>query len=1213
MRWLLAGLGGVVLLLLLTLAGLWLLVSTNSGSSWVLERVLNRLNTGGQLTVAVGETEGTLLRGLKVEQVNWHQGPAEVALRSLEAEWNPFSLLAGRLIIARLAAEELQVSVSPSTPRQPGEALLAEFSLNPLPVNLQLDQLTVTAADIVVGDFNYHLDRLQLGAALTGRNLELTALQLQSPLLDADGEATLELNGRLPLSATLNWHYRGDLLTALHGDWTEAAGAAAIQGDWQSLSLENQWQLPLQFASRGALQTGLYDAEAGLNFDFQHETGALQLPYAVLADTGFSAVQLRTAGSIDRLQLELATRLLVPGYPEYAGLATGLLADAALQIDQLQLTSDTGSLQSSGTIQLSSPVSGSFDYQLVEAQPLDYAPGSLPVLLENLRSNGTLEFVVRDAGVDGELRVAAVDARLGDYDVTGAGSLRRQDSQWFLDDLQLNSVGTQVAVKGSLGDELDLDWQLEVGELGQLLSGAAGAVSGQGQLQGPATEPDLQFIAQGQGLAYGPWRLADTRMQANGQAGRYTASLTIRGLEYPNGNFNEQIENLTLQLNGSRAQHLLQGTLHSNRGDLELEASGGFVAEGWRDWRGSVNRADFSSAFGHWQTDQTANVTVAGTQLTLSEACWRREVARVCLRGSGDAAADFSLNATLRDLPLELFNAAVDPATTADLSGLPHLPDNVSLAGMLEADLSFALHDSRNYDADVNLRSNETVLTVRSSPDNDDAEADESGEQQYLINTLQAEGQARNNSWTVNGLMDFSRGDIDDTDLNLQGRMTADLAVDPDLNLAGRVSLDVGDLGWLAALVPDINNVAGQLRGEAQLAGTVTEPQWRNGEFDILGGAATVPALGIQIFDVQARLSSPTTQAIALDGSARSGSGSLQFNGNLDELWSPQRHLLLVVTGSDFQLLDRDDIGLTVTPGLRITANQQAVNLSGELLIPQLDLTVSSLSESAVEVSRDAVIVSYPPDRPDLARSIAAEENTFYNIPVTTDLLVTLGDAVNFTGFGLNARLDGELSIRQGEDSANLTYGELTVQEGTYNAYNTELTLERGKLLFFGAYDNPALDIRAAREVENLTAGLQINGTLKNINSQLYSSPALPDNDIIAVLITGKPFAQISQQDGAMLLSAVAGLGLERGEGLTNQIRDKLGLDALSVDSTGDINNSILTIGKYLSPSLFVRYGVGLFDSQSTVAVDYKVSDNITLQAESGEYQSVDLSYRIER
>jgi hypothetical protein len=155
--------------------------------------------------------------------------------------------------------------------------------------------------------------------------------------------------------------------------------------------------------------------------------------------------------------------------------------------------------------------------------------------------------------------------------------------------------------------------------------------------------------------------------------------------------------------------------------------------------------------------------------------------------------------------------------------------------------------------------------------------------------------------------------------------------------------------------------------------------------------------------------------------------------------------------------------------------------------------------------------------------------------------------------------LDGELTIRQGDSGANLTYGELSVLEGTYSAYNTELTLEHGKLLFFGAYDNPALDVRAVRRVEELTAGLQINGTLKNINSQLYSSPSLPDNDIIAVLITGKPFAQIGHQDGAMLLGAVAGLGLERGEGLTNQIRDKLGLDALSVDSTGDLNNSTLT------------------------------------------------------
>ena len=97
------------------------------------------------------------------------------------------------------------------------------------------------------------------------------------------------------------------------------------------------------------------------------------------------------------------------------------------------------------------------------------------------------------------------------------------------------------------------------------------------------------------------------------------------------------------------------------------------------------------------------------------------------------------------------------------------------------------------------------------------------------------------------------------------------------------------------------------------------------------------------------------------------------------------------------------------------------------------------------------------------------------------------------------------------------------------------------------------------------------------------------------------------------MIGAIAKLGLSRSEGLTDQVRNRLGLDVLAVDASDDINNSVLTIGKYLTPDIFIRYGIGLFDSQSKVAVDYTITERIKLQAESGEYQSVDVIYSVER
>src|SRR5690606_10341126 len=149
-------------------------------------------------------------------------------------------------------------------------------------------------------------------------------------------------------------------------------------------------------------------------------------------------------------------------------------------------------------------------------------------------------------------------------------------------------------------------------------------------------------------------------------------------------------------------------------------------------------------------------------------------------------------------------------------------------------------------------------------------------------------------------------------------------------------------------------------------------------------------------------------------------------------------------------------------------------------------------------------------------------------IPITAQVRVVLGDEVHFKGFGLTTRLTGDLDITQRATGAPLAYGELAVQEGSFSTYGRTLEIDHGKLLFFGTIDNPALDIRAVRETDDFRVGVQMNGTLRNLRSQLSSTPTLPDGDIISVLVTGRPFAEIGQgsEDSNALIGAITNLGI---------------------------------------------------------------------------------------
>ena len=87
---------------------------------------------------------------------------------------------------------------------------------------------------------------------------------------------------------------------------------------------------------------------------------------------------------------------------------------------------------------------------------------------------------------------------------------------------------------------------------------------------------------------------------------------------------------------------------------------------------------------------------------------------------------------------------------------------------------------------------------------------------------------------------------------------------------------------------------------------------------------------------------------------------------------------------------------------------------------------------------------------------------------------------------------------------------------------------------------------------------------------------------------------------------------MSKSEPLLQQLGDRLGLDELSVNSEGGIEESSLILGKYLNPDLYLGYSQGLFNPEGAVLLRLKLSDSVEVESRSGNEQSVDLFYRLE-
>nr|WP_274520635.1 translocation/assembly module TamB domain-containing protein [Ectothiorhodospira variabilis] len=334
----------------------------------------------------------------------------------------------------------------------------------------------------------------------------------------------------------------------------------------------------------------------------------------------------------------------------------------------------------------------------------------------------------------------------------------------------------------------------------------------------------------------------------------------------------------------------------------------------------------------------------------------------------------------------------------------------------------------------------------------------------------------------------------------------------------------------------------------------------------------------------------------------RSGPGALEVDGEV-QLADGDMPIIINVRGDRFQAARRPDVQALVSPDLRITLIGQRAIVTGQVEIPEARVELVELPPQAVSVSRDELILD-------------DEEEAGEALVVIARVRVILGDDVRISGYGLEARLTGDIAVQDSPGRPTRLVGEVRVAEGRYKAYGQDLTVERGIIVFQGPPENPGLNIRASRSVPayDVVVGLEIGGTLEEPRSRVFSEPPMEDSDALAFLVTGRPLSGAGEGEATDIVSAVAMFGIERGGFITDRIGQEVGLDEFTVDTGTELEDSALMMGKYLSPRLFLRYSVGLFDRVNTVMLRYQLTRTLSLETRSSsEAQSMDLLYRRER
>lgn len=389
--------------------------------------------------------------------------------------------------------------------------------------------------------------------------------------------------------------------------------------------------------------------------------------------------------------------------------------------------------------------------------------------------------------------------------------------------------------------------------------------------------------------------------------------------------------------------------------------------------------------------------------------------------------------------------------------------------------------------------------------------------------------------------------------------------------LDGELDARIEQLELISAFAPAVQDLSGQIIADLEFSGTLDAPAV-GGAVRLQDGAVSIPELAVRIEEIALAAVSDGQGTLDLSGFARSGPGQLQLAGQLQPAVG---ELTVDLEGEDFQVAESADLQALISPDLNFTIEESQARLTGQVVVPEAYISPAGGGGglSRVSTSDDVVLVS-----DEESVEPAAEEE---GLPLYARVRLILGDEVRVEAFDFNGVLEGDLVVVQTPRlAAPQASGAIEVETGEYIIYGQQLQIERGRVMFSNSpLDNPSLDLRVTRTLDTAAApatddgtilvGAQVTGTARNPQLQLFSEPPMPDSTLLSYLTLGR-----------------------------------------APDEAGD---PALSIGRYLTPDLYVGYGIGLFDAVSTFILRYRLSKRLRLQASSsGEQSGADLFYTID-
>lgn len=438
----------------------------------------------------------------------------------------------------------------------------------------------------------------------------------------------------------------------------------------------------------------------------------------------------------------------------------------------------------------------------------------------------------------------------------------------------------------------------------------------------------------------------------------------------------------------------------------------------------------------------------------------------------------------------------------------------------------------------------------------------------------------------------------------------------PDAPISGRINAD-GQLDPVYAFVPMVPPyLTGDVDGVLTLGGTAKALSM-SGTINLEDGRFEEETLGVVLTELQGTAEfayggEGINADLSLVGAGADGrDGAVDLKGTLDIAdGTSALDTRLVLT--DATVVDSPTLKVRTGADLTASGALNDLTISGTIDIGQIDAAIPSLSGSESAANYPEVhVVRVDGEMPDEAD---IENGDGANPQIALDIEIIAQNEIFIRGRGLDSEWAANLDVT-GTAASPVIDGEVRNRRGTFDFAGREFTIDRGTVTFERTDPELArLDARAKYTADDVTAYVNASGPISDPSLSLSSTPTLPDENIMAIVLFGKQPTELSALESLQIANAlrtIAGVGPSLGGGGTGGLRAALGLDALSF-GVNDSGEGVVAVGKYLSDDVYVSARQSAGGTSTEVSVTYEVTDHITVEStlEPTGTQDVSVNYK---